>query len=94
MIQFPKHDCSLSLTHNQHKDYYMTVIEAIRDQDHGYRIGNWVSDEQQQKAIDTNDYWTLQWYPKTPNTFHIVSAADLDVLLAHVMKEEPFHAPK
>jgi hypothetical protein len=57
------------------------VGEAIARGDHGYTDDCWVSEEQKQKAISRNECWTLQWYPKTPNGFEILSAADIDVLL-------------
>lgn len=78
---FPEHKASLHLTHNEHKSYYRTVKEAIEDNDHGYRADCWVSEEQKQKAIEKDECWTLQWYPETPVGFHILSAADLYVLL-------------
>lgn len=81
---FPKHEASLHLEHNLHKGYYLTVAESITNDDHGYRENCWVSQEQKQKAIATNECWTLQWYPYTPIGFKISSAADLDVLLASV----------
>lgn len=82
MIQWPKHEASLHLTHNEHKSYYQTVQQRIDDGDHGMTDDCWVSPEQRQKAIDTNECWTLQWYPDTPVGFCILSAADIDVLLA------------
>ena len=78
MLEFPVH-ISLTLTHNEHANYYQTVAQSIEREDHGYDC--WVNDEQRQKAIDTNECWTLQWYPSTPVGFNILSAADLDVLL-------------
>ena len=87
MIQFPKHEASLTLTHNEHKAYYRTVTQSIEDDDHGYRKDDWVSEEQKQKAIEIDECWTLQWYPDTPIGFYIMSAADLDALLKYVNKE-------
>jgi hypothetical protein len=84
-LKFPIHKASLHLTHNEHLAYYQTVADRINDSDHGYT--DWVSPEQKQKAIDTNDCWTLQWYPNTPVGFNILSAADLDVLLQAALKE-------
>ena len=81
-MQFPRHEASLHLTHNEHKSYYRTVKEAIDDNDHGYREEAWISEEEMQKAIETNDCWTLQWYPHTPVGFCILSAHSLDKLLA------------
>ena len=86
MMQFPKHKASLHLVHNDHKAYYITVAQSIEDDDHGYK--EWVSEEQKQKAIKTNDCWYIQWYPDTPIGFYIMAAADLDVLLAYVCNEE------
>jgi hypothetical protein len=78
MIDFPRHDCSLTLTHNGHKDAYETVAQAI---DGMYRNAQWVNFEQREKAIATNECWHLVWYPDTPVGQHSVLAADLDILL-------------
>ena len=81
-LGFPNHKASLSLTHNQHKDYYQTVAVSIDMGDHGYTNDCWVSPDQKAKAIEADECWTLQWYPDTPVGFHILSAADLDALMA------------
>jgi hypothetical protein len=81
-IEWPKHEASLLLTHNDHKSYYQTVQESIDRGDHGYTKDCWVSPEQMQKAIDTNECWFIQWYPDTPVGFCILAAADFDILLA------------
>lgn len=86
MIEWPKHEVSLHLFHNDHKSVYQTVAESIEQGDHGYRDDDWVSDEQKQKAIATNECWMLQWYPRTPVGFNLMSAADLDVLLEAARK--------
>ena len=80
-MNWPRHEASMHLTHNDHKSYYQTVAQSIERDDHGYSADCWVSEEQKQRAIETNDCWTLQWYPDTPVGFCILSAADLDVLL-------------
>jgi hypothetical protein len=85
-MKFPEHKASLHLTHNEHKGYYLTVAQAVERQDHGYN--NWVSEEQKQKAIETNECWYLQWYPETPVGFCILAAADLDVLLKAALEDE------
>ena len=81
-LEWPRHEASLHLTHNDHKSIYQTVKQSIDDERHGYSYDCWVSPEQKQKAIETNDCWMLQWYPDTPVGFCILAAADLDVLLA------------
>ena len=87
-LKWPSHKASLHLTHNQHLAYYMTVEECMHQGDHGYREDDWVSPEQKQKAIETNDCWSLQWYPETPLGSCILVAADLDILLAAACMEE------
>lgn len=87
MINFPIHEASLHLTHNDHKSYYSSVNKAIRDKDHGYTEDCWVSEEQKKKAIETDDCWILQWYPNTPVGFCVLTAADLDVLLDRACHE-------
>ena len=84
MMKLPRHEASLSLTHNQHKDYYMTVAQSVDEKEHGYR--DWVSEEQKQKAIETNECWFIQWYPNTPVGFCIMAACDLEILLDEVNK--------
>lgn len=78
-MKFPEHKAAMFLTHNEHLNYYRTVAQSIKQGDPGYQ--DWVSDEQKTKAIETNDCWFIQWYPHTPGGFHILAAADLDVLL-------------
>ena len=85
-MKWPRHKASLTLTHNQHKDYHLTVPEAIEAREPGYV--EWVSDEQRQKAINTNDCWVLQWYPDTPIGSHVLAAADLDVLLDAASRDD------
>jgi hypothetical protein len=85
-MKFPKHECSLHLHHNTHKGYYETVETALGNGT--YDPEDFISPEQKQKAIETGEVWSLQWYPHTPVGFFICLAADLDALMAHVMAEE------
>lgn len=79
-MKFPKHEGELSLTHNEHKSYYKTVHECVEN-DELYGDEYWVSMEQKQKALDSNECWILQWYPYSPTGFELLIAADLHVLL-------------
>lgn len=88
-MNFPRHEASLHLTHNDHLSCYQRVQDAVNQSDFGYANDDWVDDIQKQKAIDTNDCWTLQWYPDTPVGFYKKSAADLDVLLEYCCAIEP-----
>ncbi len=85
-LQFPKHKAALYLTHNEHKSVYQTVENEILEG--RYDFCEWVSPEQREKAIATNEAWTLQWYPDTPVGFCALAAADLSVLLAAALAEQ------
>ncbi len=87
MLKWPPHSCGLYLSHNQHKDCYKTVQEAIDAGDHGYKPECWVSADQMAQAVAANECWTLQWYPKSPVGFRLLSAMDLDVLLEAAQAE-------
>lgn len=82
----PPHECTVYLTHNEHKSYYQTVAESIAASDHNYTSDCWVSEEQKRLAIETNDCWTIQYYPHSPVTFHNFAAHTLEALLEGVAK--------
>lgn len=86
-MEFPKHKAGLYLSHNSHLSNYLTVKDAVEHKDHGYDPDDWVSPDQMQKAIESNDCWTLQWYPNTPVGFCLLSGADLDALLSKACEE-------
>lgn len=69
----PPHKFGLYIEHNAHKDVY----EKVERYD---PTGDWISDDERQKAIEEDDMWTIQWYPETPNSFYALSACSLAVL--------------
>lgn len=77
-ILLPRHKCSLFLEHNPHNLYCATVAQYLED------LGDldWGNDEAKARAIETNELWTLQWYPDTPVGFHQVAAPTLNEVLA------------
>lgn len=81
MEWFPEHKASLTLTHNEHRDYYESVEDWEAFHDDG--TVDWLSQEQRAKAIETDSVWCLQWYPDTPVGFCRLFAADLEALEAH-----------
>lgn len=86
--KLPKHKCSLELTHNSHKDVYQTAEEWIKEHNmRGDPLG-WESEKHKQRAIDTNEIWTLQWYPETRIGFYRVSAPTLEELLKFARRVE------
>ena len=94
-MKLPRHECGLYLTHNRHKDYYETVQEhlshpSLEDDDY------FISPEDKQKCIDTNEIWELQWYPDTPVGFYKVVGSTLDIVLeqANQIQEEEYGKDK
>lgn len=77
-MDFPKHNCGLHLSHNQHKDYYQTLENYLEEQ--GFSKEDWV-DGEEEVAMRTGEIWVLQWYPNTPVSFIRKCASNLDVLL-------------
>ncbi len=84
---FPPHEASLHLTHNQHKAYYQTVEQHLADMQD--TDDDWVSEEEKQRAYETQELWELQWYPNTPIGSHIFYASSLEALMAHVNANFP-----
>lgn len=82
-LRFPQHNCGLYLTHNEYRDCYQKITDFHSDD------GDcWVSEEQKAKAIETDNVWSLQWYPITPIGFYRLLACDLDVLLEKALELE------
>ena len=85
---FPKHDCGLYLTHNQHKDIYETVKHNIESKHPAYDKDFFVSVEDMQKCIDTDECWELQWYPDTPIGFIRICGSSLEIVLSEALRIE------
>lgn len=73
----PAHNAGMSLEHNQHKNIYETAEEWIKN--NGWC--DWESEDQKLKAIETDEIWTLRWYPETPIGFYAIAAPTLEDLL-------------
>lgn len=79
----PTHKCGLYLEHNACRDYHEDVAQYVADDDsRDPPLYSWESDEHKQRAVATNEIWTLQWYPERPSTFFAIAAPTLDELLA------------
>ncbi|MBP2661952.1 MAG: hypothetical protein H6Q69_4984 [Firmicutes bacterium] len=87
-MKLPKHKCGLYLTHNNHKDYYLTATQAIEDEEKDECPVCWENEESKQEARDTNEIWTLQWYPETPIGSYHIAAPTLEKLLKFAEKVE------
>lgn len=73
----PKHKCAMHIDHNDHKNSYEKASQWIEDNE----WCDWENDEAKQRAIDTDEIWTIQWYPKTPVGFYAWAAPTLEELL-------------
>lgn len=79
---------SASLTFNDHRSCYLTAQAACDQDEHGMKSEDWVSPEERDFAIANESVWTLQWYPKTPVGFCILSAGRLGALMDAAMGSE------
>jgi hypothetical protein len=82
-VMLPAHAAGLSLTHNEHKNVYQTVAEALEHERPGKEcdeLYDFVTAVERQKAIETNEMWELHWYPNTPVGFNRIRAASLPAL--------------
>lgn len=77
LAAFPSHKAGLRLEHNQHRNYYEKAADWIAENE----WCDWESEEAKQKAIKTDEIWTLQWSPETPIGFCGVAAPTLEDLL-------------
>lgn len=84
-MKFPKHKAGLFLTHNEHKDYYQSAEDWLKEQisDSKDPLYSWESEEAMVRAIATDSIWVLHWYPDTPIGFYCIAAPTLEELLAY-----------
>lgn len=80
-MKFPEHKCGFYLSHNAHRDVYSTVEDYYDNYD-------FISSEDRQKCIDTDDCWELQWYPDTPIGFFRVMGSSLELVMAEALRIE------
>jgi hypothetical protein len=76
-VKLPKHNCGLYLAHNAYRDIYQSIAQAVENLEDCY---TW-SAEEKKNALETEELWTLQWYPDTPVGFYAVAASSLEKLL-------------
>lgn len=84
----PEYNVSMTLHHNQHLGVYETVRQSVDNEVCGYEADSWISLEEMQKAIDTNECWYIQWYPDTATGFYTASASTLSALLSYFIQRE------
>lgn len=80
-LVLPPHKASCHITHNQHLAYYETVQQMIEGEPGAAEC--FVSDEERERAYQTNELWQVQWCPDTPVGSCIVYASSLEALNSH-----------
>lgn len=80
-IAFPSHKCSLTLVHNEHLDNYETAAEWLKEDESRGAPAKWKDDDAKRRAVETNEVWELQWYPRTPIGSYRIAAPTLNELL-------------
>ena len=90
----PFHKCGFYLEHNPQKDVHETVKQHDAARGMGGIVGDWVSEQERLKAIESDELWSVQWYPQTPIGFNALAAYSLGALLKAVSEFEDADAGK
>jgi hypothetical protein len=72
---------SMTVTHNEHKLYYQTAEQFIAE---GHVKSQFLNQEEVDKAIETDEIWSVQWYPNTPVGSCMVYASKLNVIFEYI----------
>ena len=71
-MKWPKHH-QMTITHNEHHTNYESVEQYLERSEH---IS--ISEEDKQECIRLGEIWEVQWYPRTPISFHCVGSYSLE----------------
>lgn len=72
--------CGVHLTVNQHRDYYQTAEEELKEKE-GYECPPEIEPEVRAVMIEKNIIIDLQFYPHTPIGSYSIYHYDLDMAL-------------
>lgn len=81
----PAHACGCYIEHNANRDVYETVRQAWEGAQ--WKPPEFRSEDQKQRAFDTNEVWVLRWYRTTPVGFSAIAAPTLAELLEWIAEE-------
>lgn len=76
----PPHGAGLTLAHNDHKNLYQSIVEYAKET----RL-SFVSVDEYERSLNTDEIWELQWYPDTPVGFNKLCASTLPALMAFLL---------
>ena len=74
--------CSLSISINDHRNYYETIDEFITGEDREE-----INDEVFSKMVELNTCIRLQIYPNTPVGFYVIHHYDLEAAIDIALNE-------
>lgn len=81
MFRFPEHCGDAALDHNDHLSVYDTVSGTIEGDRFGsFADDKWVSPEEKQKAIETNELWSFRWKETADSEYSRRHASTLEAL--------------
>ena len=81
-MKLPKYNVSLSIQHNEYKNYYQSIEQALDQLD----SEDFITPEEYLKALETGNLWEIQWYPNNPIGCYHYYASSLEALLEYVEK--------
>jgi hypothetical protein len=79
-------EASVSLTYRAQSDYYETLEQQSFESDSYYTMDKFLSEEDREKCIESDKYWTLHFYPRTPVSFYCAHASCPKMLLDWALK--------
>ncbi len=85
---------ALYITFNPHTGTYESAESYIkdrlsegRDKDSlSHDCGEFINEQDQQKCIQENTFWEVQWYEKRAGSFLLYFASSLDLALKHLIE--------
>lgn len=80
-VEFPEHEASMHITHNQHKAYYQSIESYIAEEHLQIESDDWATPTSRERCIANDDIWELQWYPNTPIGFCKIYGATFEEVL-------------
>lgn len=81
-MNFPRHNGSLTLEHNLHKDLYKSIKDYIEELDERECPPEWSNPIMKTLSIELGEIWELRWYPITPIGFEYIAAPTFEDLIA------------
>lgn len=78
---------SLHVSFNSHASSYLSPEDAA-DEDLFYPGESWVSPDEKAKAIASNSFWSVQWYPDTPIGSYQVVASSLQAAIEGALAQK------